>query len=144
MRFAQPGGQREVAEHANRPGGQLVPERARGHAATHGRRQYRLGDHGDGLLGESVEAPHRLDLITEKFNAQRVVADPRKDIEDPPAHRDLATPLNRRHHAVAAVDQTFGQSVQVVFLPRLDHDASFGDGGEIRNGLFCRSRGADQ
>ncbi len=91
---------------------------------------------GDRLLGEGVEAAQRLDLVAEGLDPHRLGRGPGIDVEQASTDGELARRLDRLGQAIALVDQTLGQSVQVVLVAGADFQAVGQQGGQIRDRLL--------
>ena len=80
-----------------------------------------------GALRIGVEAADRLDLVVEQFDAVRLAAAHREDVEQGAAHRKLAGLLNLWHVAVARGLETALLAGDVEFLSQREHESGTGD-----------------
>ena len=107
------------------------------------REQAEAVDARHGPLRAGIEAPHRLDLVPEQFDAQRRVLLRRPDVEEAAAAREVAGAADDVHHAVAGAHREARR-----LLHRQDRAGAHvarprGDGRGARHGDEQRGGGND-
>ncbi len=74
-------------------------------------------------LGEDREAPHRLDLVPEQLDADRLLLGRRIDVEDAPAERELSALLDLVGAVVAGVGEQERDVLQVDALALVERES---------------------
>ncbi len=90
---------------------------------TGGQQAYRL-DLVDGALSVRVEGAQRFDLIIEQVDTKRQLAAHREQIDQRPAHGELAVFVDRVHIPVAAGFQTRTHGFHIELLANIQHQAA--------------------
>ena len=143
MRLFQPPRQGQIAKDDDRLVRQLLPQ-ALSRQATLGAGEDGFGRLSDRFLGEGIEAADRFDGVAKEFDAERIIPDPREDVDDAATHGDFATAFDGGFDLVADAYQPIDQRMQIVVLAGFDDDAFADHVGEIRHRLFNRHRAGDQ